>query len=117
MPTKETIESYFAALQAHDGWEVYLAEEVAFTNYAAPVKRVVGREAFVDSTRGFYGMIETVDVRDLIVDGNMACAVTHYELQSPTGDSFISDVAEVFTVEDEKISVFSIFFDSAPFPS
>lgn len=117
MSTKQTIESYFAALQAEDEWKHHLAEEVEFTNHAAPVRSVAGREAVVDSTSGFYGMIKTVEVRNLIVDGNKACALTQYELRPPVGDPFTSDVAEVFTVENGKISTFSIFFDSAPFPS
>jgi ketosteroid isomerase-like protein len=61
-------------------------------------------------------MITALEVRDLLVDGHKACALTRYELQPPAGPAFASDVAEVFEVRDDKISSFDIYFDSSPFP-
>ena len=63
----------------------------------------------------FFSMIESLEVRDLIVEGTKACALTRYELQSPVG-MFHSDVAELFTVTDTKIGSLAIYFDTAPFP-
>jgi len=37
-------------------------------------------------------------------------------LDTLPGFSFGSDVAEVFAVQDGKISSFDIYFDSSPFP-
>lgn len=117
MTTRDTVESYFDALHRGSGWPDHLADDVVFTSHGTPVKHLTGREAYVDSTRGFYGMIESFEVKDLIVEGDRACAVTSYKLVSPLGDSFTSDVAEVFTVSDDRIDTFSIFFDATPFPS
>lgn len=61
-------------------------------------------------------MIAAVEVKDLLVDGDKACAFTRYELRPPAGQAFESYVAEVFRVRDGKISSFDIYFDSAPFP-
>jgi ketosteroid isomerase-like protein len=52
----------------------------------------------------------------LIIDGDQACALTHYRLRSPSGNVFNSDVAEVFHVTDGKVDSFAIYFDTAPFP-
>jgi ketosteroid isomerase-like protein len=41
--------------------------------------------------------------------------VRSYELQPPVGPAFSSDVAEIFGVQDGKITSFEIYFDSAPF--
>lgn len=117
MTTKETIETYFEAVRSGDEWADYLADEVVFTNHAVPVSEVSGREACVQETKGFYGMIESVEVNSLIVDEDAACALTTYLLQPPGGDSFTSDVAEFFTVNDDRIKTFDIYFDSAAFPS
>jgi ketosteroid isomerase-like protein len=57
-----------------------------------------------------------VKVKDLVVDGTKACALTHYDLQAPGLPAFSTDVAEVFQVRDGKIASFDIYFDSAPFP-
>jgi ketosteroid isomerase-like protein len=87
-----------------------------FTSFTSPNKRVSGRAAYLEATKRFYGMIATLDVRELLIDGDKACALTRYELQPPGRPAFNSDVAEVFEVRDGKISSFDIYFDSSPFP-
>ena len=77
---------------------------MTFTSFTSPVKRISGRGAYLESTKRFYSMITALKVRDLLVDGDRACALTRYELQPPRGSAFASDVAEVFR------------FDSSPFP-
>jgi hypothetical protein len=61
-------------------------------------------------------MIRSLELRELLVEHDRACALTTYQLQPPTGPAFTSDVAEVFAVRDGKISSLDIYFDSSPFP-
>jgi len=61
-------------------------------------------------------MILSLDVRSLVVEGDRACATTHYQLQPPAGLVFASDVAEVFVVQDGRISSLEIYFDPTPYP-
>lgn len=61
-------------------------------------------------------MIAGLTVRDLLVDGERACALTRYQLQPPGRPGFKSDVAEVFVVRNGRIVAFDIYFDSAAFP-
>jgi len=90
---------------------------MAFTSYVSPVKQVNGRDAYLQATKRFFSMIVSVDVRELIVEGDRACARTHYALQPPNaGPEFASDVAEFFSVAGGKIASLAIYFDSAPFP-
>jgi uncharacterized protein YndB with AHSA1/START domain/ketosteroid isomerase-like protein len=114
--TRRVVQDYFAALARKDGWERFLADTMAFTIYTNPIKRLAGKSAYVESTRGFFSMVRSVELRDLIVDGASACALTRYELQPPHGAAFQSDVAEIFTVRGSQIVSFAIYFDSAPFP-
>ncbi len=116
MTTKETIQAYFTRLQQKNGWEECLSDDMVFTSFTSPIKRVSGRGAYLESTKRFYSMITAVEVRDLIVYGPRACALTRYELQPPAGPTFSTDVAEIFGVHGGKISSFDIYFDSAPFP-
>jgi ketosteroid isomerase-like protein len=116
MTTRDTIHGYFSSLKQKKGWESFLADDMTFTSFTSPNKRVSGRAAYLESTRRFYSMITAVEVRDLVVDGHKACALTRYDLQPPAGPAFRSDVAEVFGVRDGKISSFDIYFDSVPFP-
>lgn len=116
MTTRDTVQRYFSSLTERTAWDSLLSEDMRFTSFTTPVKRVTGRAAYVDATRRFYGMIAGVEVKDLMVDGTRACALTRYELQPPGGPRFSCDVAEVFDVEGGKIRSFDIYFDSAPFP-
>jgi ketosteroid isomerase-like protein len=115
MTTRDAIDRYFTSLQRKQGWDTFFADDVVFTSFTSPVKRVSGKAAFLESTRRFYSTIASVEVKDVLVDGDKACVLTHYQLQSPAG-AIASDVAEVFHVRDGKIASFEIYFDSAPFP-
>ena len=116
MSTRRVIEEYFRALVGREDWQAFLADDLRFTSMTSPVKRLSGKTAYLEATRGFFSMVRSVQLRDLLVDGARACALTHYELQGPGGNRFESDVAEIFTVRDNQIATFDIYFDSAPFP-
>ena len=116
MTTKATIEGYFSSLKQKKGWSSFLADDMVFTSFTSPVKRVKGKEEYLQSTKRFYGGIVTFEVKDLLVDGDRACALTRYQLQRPELPAFESNVAEIFRVRDGKVVSFEIYFDSAPFP-
>src|SRR5262249_26467267 len=116
MTTKSTIEGYFSALKQKKDWASFLANDMVFTSYTSPVKTINGKAAYLESTKRFYSMINAMEVRGFIIDGDRGCALTRYELQPPQRAAFQGDVAEVFRVQDGKISSFDIYFDSAPFP-
>lgn len=116
MTTRATIEGYFDNLKQKKNWQSFLADDMVFTSFTSPEKRVTGKAAYLQSTKNFYGGIVAFEVRDLLIDGDKACALTRYRLQRPQAPMFNSDVAEIFRVRDGKITSFDIYFDSAPFP-
>ena len=116
MTTREIIDEYFRRLEAKADWSACLADDIAFTSFTSPNKHVDGRAAYLEATKRFYSTIVAVNVKELLVDGAKACALTHYDLQAPGAPALSSDVAEVFQVRDGKIVSFDIYFDSAPFP-
>jgi len=116
MIIKAAIDGYFAGLRQKKGWDSFLADDLVFTSFTSPVKQVRGKAAYLEATKRFYGGIVAFEVRDLLIDGDKACALTRYQLQRPGSPAFESNVAEVFQVRDGKIVSFDIYFDSAPFP-
>jgi len=116
MATAETIQGYFNNLKQGKDWETFLADDITFTSYTSPVKKLSGKNAYLEATKRFYSSIVSMELRDVMVDDDRALALTHYELKHPGGNIFSSDVAEVFTVKNGKIKTFEIYFDSAPFP-
>jgi ketosteroid isomerase-like protein len=116
MSTRDTIEAYFKALKGKADWTSFLSDDMEFTSFTSPPKRASGKTAYLESTKRFFSMIAGLEIRDVMVDGPRACALTRYQLQPPAGPAFSSDVAEVFEVRDGRIASFAIYFDSAPFP-
>jgi ketosteroid isomerase-like protein len=116
MTTNEIVQCYFDRLAKRANWPDMLADDVVFTSYTNPPKRLAGRSAYLEGTDRFYAMIDRVEVRQLVIDGDHVVALTRYELTPPNGGAaFDSDVAEVFTVRDQRIASLAIYFDSAAF--
>jgi len=117
MTTRATIEQYFDRLAQRGDWESTFADAMTFTSYTSPVKELKSKTAFLSATKRFYASIGSAHVRELLVDGDRAVALTRYEIRPPKdAPSFTSDVAEVFRVKDDAILSLEIYFDSAPFP-
>lgn len=117
MTTKETVENYLWRIGAKLPWDSFLADDMVFTSFTNPSRKIEGKAPFLQGTHGFYSMIKSVEVRQLIVEADQAWSLTRYELQPPNSDrAFFSDVAEHFSVRADKIASFSIYFDTQPYP-
>ncbi len=116
MTTRDTIQAYFNGLKQKKGWEAFLSDDMKFTSFTSPIKRVTGKGTYLQATKRFYSMIKAVEIKGIVVEGEKACVLTRYELQPPGSPAFESHVAEAFEVRDGKIKSFDIYFDSAPFP-
>jgi ketosteroid isomerase-like protein len=116
MTTKETVEQYFDRLKRKDGWQASLSDDLVFDSYTSPIKHVTGKQAYLQTTNGFYSSIRQMEVRDLITEGDKAVALTHYDLAPAPGKEIATDVAEVFRVRNGQIDSLAIYFDTAPFP-
>lgn len=109
--TKDIIRTYFDRLFV-GGWEDLIADEIVF---ASPSGVTHGKAAYVEGTNGFKRVAKSVDVRQLIVDGDNAVAVTRYKLESPKGNVAECDTVEILSVKNRKISSSRICFDTAAF--
>jgi ketosteroid isomerase-like protein len=106
------VENYYKGVAKKDGWQSLIADDIAFTRPGSSTK---GKDAYVEATTRFLRMVNTSSVKELIIEDNKIFALVHYELLSPKGNRASSDVAELLTVKDGKISTFTIFFDTAAF--
>lgn len=116
MTTKDVVQGYFNDLAKKGQWQSFLSDDMVFTSFTSPVKEIAGKANYLQATKPFYASIVSFEVRDLLIDGDKAAALTRYQLQRPGIAAFTSDVAELFTVKNGKIASFGIYFDSAPFP-
>jgi TfoX/Sxy family transcriptional regulator of competence genes len=85
MTTRDTIQGYFDSLKQKGAWDAFLANEMLFTSFTTPIKRVTGKGAYLEATKRFYSMIKTLGIRGIVVEGERGCVLTRYELQPPGG--------------------------------
>ena len=112
---RDTVQKYFDAINK-GGWESFIADDMVFTVYVLGAPRHVnGKAAYVGATKRFMQIAKSVELKQLVVEGANASAVSSYKLQSPLGNTSTCDVAEILTVNDGKIKSSTIFFDSAGF--
>ncbi len=114
MATRDTMRSYYDSLQQKRGWDSFLSEDMVFINNG---KKIVGKSNYLESTRRFFSTVQDLEVQELLVEGENASAVVRYDIKSPTGKLFKSDVAEFFRVKEGKFDFFAIYFDTAPYGS
>ncbi len=110
--TKDILQNYYENLRLKRGWELFLSEDMIFLNNG---KQFQGKSNYLEITKRFFSTVQSLKVDRLLTDGDMASAVVRYDLKSPQGKVFTSDVAEFFRVKDGKFVWFAIYFDSAPF--
>ena len=67
MSTKEIVERYFASLAQKGRSEAFLADDLKFTSFTSPVKDVAGKPAYLESTKRFFSMVRSVEVKDRYV--------------------------------------------------
>jgi ketosteroid isomerase-like protein len=109
--TKEILNKYYYGLSKRGDWHSMLSEEILLTGTIA--KESKGKELFVNNN--FFKMVRGLKVKEIIVENENACAVVTYNLVSPKGNSFESDVAEIWKIKDGKLDSLAIYFDTAAF--
>ena len=77
------------------------------------VKELRGKKLFAGDN--FFKLVRGLQVKQIIVENGNACALVSYDFVSPKGTLFSSDVAEIWKVENGKLSSLAIDFDTAAF--
>jgi ketosteroid isomerase-like protein len=117
MTVTEIIQSFYDGLaQKNDAWQMHLASDVVFSD-ASMKLHAEGKEAFIQSFTPFLRAVEHVHMKQLIVEGSLACAVVSYDYISPKGSKLHQDDAEVWKVVDGNIVSLTIYFDITEFRS
>jgi ketosteroid isomerase-like protein len=109
--TRTLLEKYYDTLSKNEGWQSLLSEDVLLTGTV--MKESKGKDLFVHNN--FFRMIKSLNVRQMIVENENAFALVSYDLVSPKGTKFSSDVAEIWKVKNNKLASLAIYFDTAAF--
>lgn len=112
MTTKETLIAYYNGIALNSGWQDYLADDMFFFS---PAQTSTGKEAYVTATLRFFKWVNGAEVKELIIEGDAACALVSYSIVAPSGNRSTCEVAEILSVKAGKIQSSKIFFDTAAF--
>ncbi len=110
METKETVKKYFAAIHA-GGWEDYIAEDFIYANSFLD-RTLTGKAAYIEAGSRFFSSTSSVELKQLIIDGDKVAVVARYTVKSPHGKIQEFDVAEFLNVKNGMLTSSAIFFDS-----
>ena len=87
-----------------------LSEDAIFSD-AAQILLAEGKEAVVQSFTPFLKGVAGIKIKQLIVEGESACAIVGYEYVNPKGQRMSQDVSEIWDVKNKKLAKLTIYFD------
>jgi choline dehydrogenase len=117
MTTRETIETYYAAVNRGD-WDTWLT---LFKDDVKIDEQLAGHVEGIEILRGAiagmkagYSRFTNVP-KHIVVDGNEAAVVSHISAANAAGVPIEAEVSNYFRLEDGKISYMANFHDTRPF--
>src|ERR1700730_13331742 len=99
MSTKEIVENYYGRVQRNDGWQALISDDIKFVS---PGTNTSGKAPYIEATSRFLGIVKDVKVKDLIIEGDKACALVDNAIVSPNGDRGSCFVAEFLSMKEGK---------------
>ena len=116
MNTKELLETYYRGLATKAGWELVIADDFEFVGGdMTKTEPTVGKAAYVETIRRFGRLFGSMQVAEMIVEGDRAYVCGRYDYAFPNGVRIAGDVAEIWRVRGGKLAALRIFFDTATF--
>lgn len=109
--TKELLDRYYDRLTKRGDWGSLLSDDFLMTGTV--VKESRGREAHMNNN--FFRGVLGLRVKNMIIEGDSACAIVNYDLVSPKGNRFDADVAEIWKARGGKLISIAVYFDTAYF--
>ena len=109
--TKELLDRYYDRLTKRGVWGSLLSDDFLMTGTV--VKESRGREAHMNNN--FFRGVLGLRVKNMIIEGDSACAIVNYDLVSPKGNRFDADVAEIWKARGGKLISIAVYFDTAYF--
>lgn len=109
--TRDLIKRYYRSLPTKEEWAELLADDFLLSGTVAKESR--GRESY--AAQGFFKMVKSHSVKEMIVEGERGFALVSYDLVSPAGKTMSCDVAEFWKAGKGKLLSVYIYFDTAAF--
>jgi ketosteroid isomerase-like protein len=111
MGTRQVVQRYYESLAQKDyTWQELYSEDACFSD-ASQLLNAHGKEAVIQSFTPFLKGVESVEVQQMVVENEDACAIVRYNYVNLKGSTMSQDVAEVWRVKEDKLANLTIYFD------
>ena len=109
--TKNIVQNYYKSLEEkNDVWKDLYSEDAIFSD-AAQILLAEGKKSVIQSFIPFLKGVVGVKIKQLIVEGENACAIISYDYVNPKGERMSQDVSEIWKVKNNKLTKLTIYFD------
>ena len=116
MTTKELLDTYYKGFAQKQGWETVISDDFKFVGGdMTKTDPIIGKQAYIEIIKRFSHLFQNMRVKAMIIDDDKACVIGNYDYVFPNGKSINGDVAEIWKIEDAKLSELTIFFDTLTF--
>ena len=116
MTAKELLDTYYKGFAQKQGWETVISDDFKFVGGdMTKTDPIIGKQAYVDIIKRFSRLFQNMRVKAMIIDDDKACVIGNYDYVFPNGKSINGDVAEIWKIENAKLSELTIFFDTLTF--
>ena len=114
--TKELLDAYYKGFAKKESWESVISDDFVFIADNMEKDDVnKGKEAYVNIITRFSRLYQDMRVKKMIIDGDNASVIANYDYIFPNGKHISGDVAEFWTVKDDKLTSLHIYFDTLTF--
>jgi ketosteroid isomerase-like protein len=116
MTINELLDTYYKGFAQKANWEGVIADNFQFIggDMTKP-EPIVGKEAYIQVIKRFSQLFQSMKVKEMIIQGDKACVIGNYDYLFPNGQKINGNVAEVWTVKNEKLQSLTIYFDTLTF--
>src|SRR4029078_4859037 len=113
---KELLEIYYKGFAEKANWENVIADDFQYVGGdMTKTEPLVGKQAYIEVIKRFSQMFTSMQVKEMIIQGNNACVIGNYDFKFPIGQELNGNVAEIWTAKNDKLQSLTIYFDTLTF--
>ncbi len=116
MTTKELLDTYYKGFAEKSNWESVIANDFRYIGGdMTKTEPIVGKQAYIEVIKRFSQIFKTMRAKDMVIQGYNACVIGNYDFKFPNGKEMNGNVAELWTVNNDKLQSLTIYFDTLAF--
>ena len=113
---KKLLEIYYKGFAEKANQESVIADDFQHVGGDMTKKDpLIGKQAYLDVIKRFSQVFTSMQVKEMIIQGNNACVIGNYDFKFPNGQELHGNVAELWTAKNEKLQSLTIYFDTMTF--